>query len=226
MTWETILFLIVGSIAFYLSGKKFAVQNKVTGLDVLSYIPSLANDTFHFIGNQRFVFDSDGSGPAQNSILSVIPANNTLSAASFLGTVFMQTSPATSVALNVAGSITATGTITASSDERLKKEILPIRNALEKVKKMQGVHFFYKTDEDNESPQYGFVAQDLLKVAPELVKKNTDGYYAVAYGNTTALLVEAIKTQQKQIEELRKDICLLKKKTTDNKTAVQNDSCK
>lgn len=118
---------------------------------------------------------------------------------------------ATDTTIQVDGSITATGTITASSDIRMKKNITPILNALEKVSQISGVQFYYKKDTHNEYPQLGFVAQDLQKVAPELVRTDKNGYLSVAYGNATALLVEALKEQQKQIEALRLEVQQLKK---------------
>jgi hypothetical protein len=51
--------------------------------------------------------------------------------------------------------------------------------------------------------QIGFIAQDVEKIVPEVVVKDSEGKYGVAYGNLSALFVEAIKEQQKQIEDLK-----------------------
>jgi len=99
--------------------------------------------------------------------------------------------------------ITATGTVqgaevTATSDERLKSDIKTIDNALDKVINMRGVSYTKQAEKG-----VGVIAQEIEKVLPEVV---TDGEYkSVAYGNIVGVLIEAIKEQQKQIDELKKD---------------------
>ena len=96
------------------------------------------------------------------------------------------------------GTITAGGDITAFSDERLKSDIETIDNALDKVMSMRGVSYTKQAENG-----IGVIAQDIEKVLPEVV---TDGEYkSVAYGNIVGVLIEAIKEQQKQIDELKKD---------------------
>ena len=92
------------------------------------------------------------------------------------------------------GAITAAGNVTAYSDERLKENIQTLDG--KKVLQMRGVSF----TKDGEFGS-GVIAQELEKVAPELVQ---DGKYkSVAYGNITGYLIEAIKEQQKEIDELK-----------------------
>jgi hypothetical protein len=95
------------------------------------------------------------------------------------------------------GTITASGDITAFSDERLKSDIETINNALDKVMNMRGVSYTKQAEKG-----IGVIAQEIEKVLPEVVK---DGEYkSVAYGNIVGVLIEAIKEQQKQIDELKK----------------------
>ena len=103
--------------------------------------------------------------------------------------------------------MTVGGTVTASSDVRFKKNIETIQDALEKVLNMRGVTF-----ERLETPgtEIGVIAQEVEEVAPELVTTDGNGFKAVAYANITALLIEAIKEQQVQINELRDEIKKLK----------------
>lgn len=108
--------------------------------------------------------------------------------------------------LTVFGSITAGSFIYSSSDRALKTNIQPLQNSLDKVLKLQGVSFNLKSTGDK---SIGFIAQDVEKVLPELVS-GTEGNKAVAYGNIVAVLVEAIKEQQKQIDELKSQIQELK----------------
>ena len=101
---------------------------------------------------------------------------------------------------NLAGSFTATGDITAYSDARVKENIETLSNALESVKQMRGVTY-NKIGEEKQS--IGVIAQELEEVVPQLVHTNEEGMKSVAYGNITALLIEALKEQQEQIEELK-----------------------
>lgn len=90
-----------------------------------------------------------------------------------------------------------------SSDERLKENIKTIENAVDKVLSLRGVEFDFK---DTKKKQIGVIAQEIEKVIPEVVGENPDGYKGVQYGNLVGLLIEAIKEQQKQIEELKEKI--------------------
>jgi hypothetical protein len=98
---------------------------------------------------------------------------------------------------------TADGTLTTStSDVRLKENVTTLSDGLNKVVQLRGVNFNWKSDE-NKTTKIGFIAQEVQKVLPELVFVNpTDGYYGVNYAEMTAVLVEAVKEQQTQIERL------------------------
>ena len=62
----------------------------------------------------------------------------------------------------------------------------------------------------NDRKELGVIAQEVEKVLPELVTEK-DGIRSVAYGNITAVLIEAIKEQQSQIDELKNQVELLRK---------------
>ena len=98
---------------------------------------------------------------------------------------------------NLSGDFTATGNVTAYSDERLKSNIQTIENAVDTVKALRGVTF-----EKDGKPSLGVIAQEVHKVLPELVHVG-DEYMSVAYGNMVGVLIEAIKEQQAQIDELK-----------------------
>ena len=97
-----------------------------------------------------------------------------------------------------AGSITATQ-YTSTSDISLKENVSTIENALEKVISLRGVE--YDRIESGEH-QIGVIAQEVEKIIPEVVYG--DKIKSVAYANIVALLIEAIKEQQKEINELKK----------------------
>jgi hypothetical protein len=91
----------------------------------------------------------------------------------------------------------------ASSDIRLKDNILPIKNALEKVKKIGGYTFDWNNKQTTyEGHDVGVIAQEIEAVLPEVVTTRDNGYKAVKYEKLTALLIESIKEQQVQIERL------------------------
>lgn len=99
---------------------------------------------------------------------------------------------------------TFTGTVTApdfnsTSDIRFKSDIEKIDGALDKVSLINGYTF---TMNETEKRSTGVIAQEVEKVLPEAVG-GTDDHKTVAYGNMIGLLIEAIKEQQKQIEELK-----------------------
>jgi len=97
-----------------------------------------------------------------------------------------------------------------SSDISLKTGIgyLPGEETLSKVLKLQGVSFKWK---ESGKSSIGFIAQDVEKIFPELVNTDQNGLKSIQYGNLIAPLVESIKEQQKQIEQLRQEIEELKR---------------
>lgn len=124
------------------------------------------------------------------------------------GNILMNTSSDNGERLYVSGSIRATGSITANSDARLKKNIERIENALEKVGQISG--YTYNTIYD-ENRHAGVIAQEIDKVLPEIVNKGNDGLMGVEYGNISALLIEAIKEQKVLIESLQAKVEALSK---------------
>ena len=86
------------------------------------------------------------------------------------------------------------------SERSLKTNIQPMNNAIDTVKKMQGVTYDLKNSGKNE---VGFIADEMAQVVPEVVSFKEDGSAAgLDYGRLTSVLVEAIKAQQVQIEDL------------------------
>jgi len=117
-----------------------------------------------------------------------------------------------SYSLYVTGAIYATNNITAYSDRRVKENIVQIDGALEKVNKLTGV-YYNKIDDEKKNKEIGFIAQDVNEVVPELVTYAEDvDQYGVKYGNTTALLVEAVKELTQQVKDLKQEIDKMKEK--------------
>ena len=118
-----------------------------------------------------------------------------------IGWSYGQASPA--YALDVTGTIRASGDVIAYSDARVKENVETIPNALDKVKAMRGVGY-NKIGEERRS--VGVIAQELLEVLPEVVHQDEQGMYSVAYGNIVGVLIEAMKEQQSQINELKEKL--------------------
>ena len=95
---------------------------------------------------------------------------------------------------------------TSCSDIRLKKDIKPLKSALSTLGKLQGKSYRWK---DNNEPDIGLIAQELEKVIPELVKTDNKGYKSIVYQKLTAVLIEAIKEQQQEINNLSNRIAML-----------------
>ena len=108
-----------------------------------------------------------------------------------------------------------------TSDSTKKENVVPITDAIEKVKSINGVTYNLKSDdletslrEENEpvdsegekttlERNAGVFSQDVKRVLPEAVRTLEDGSEVVSYNDLVALLIEAVKEQQEQIEELQ-----------------------
>ena len=105
------------------------------------------------------------------------------------------------------------------SDKRLKENIKPIESALDKIIKLQGVTFDWKEkakDLDKEGNpidlqqwkhDIGFIAQDVQKVIPELIRENDNGMLSMRHQGIAPILLEAIKELKAEIEELKNKPC-------------------
>tara|TARA_R100000664_G_scaffold274_2_gene844 strand:- start:359 stop:3418 length:3060 start_codon:yes stop_codon:yes gene_type:complete len=94
------------------------------------------------------------------------------------------------------------------SDESLKSDVQVMNSALDTVMSLEGVEFTWN---DSGQRDFGFIAQNVEKVIPNAVHTATNGVQGVDYSRLTSVLVEAVKAQQVQIEDLKKTITNLKK---------------
>jgi hypothetical protein len=140
---------------------------------------------------------------ASDSASGVITfSNSTASTSKTTGAVIVTGGVGIGGALNVGGDVVAY----ASSDERLKDNIELISNPIEKVQSLKGVTWDWNDNADElqqSLPNVGVIAQDVEKVLPQLVTDRDNGFKGVDYAKLTGLLIEAIKDQQKQIDELK-----------------------
>ena len=165
--------------------------------DVTGVLPSanLDSDTAHLSGTQTF------SG-AKSFSSAVNIDSTTASTSKTTGALIVDGGVGVAGALNVGGDVVAF----ASSDERLKDNIELISNPIEKVQSLKGVTWNWNSNADElqqSLPNVGVIAQDVEKVLPQLVTDRDNGFKGVDYAKLTGLLIEAVKDQQKQIDELK-----------------------
>ena len=113
--------------------------------------------------------------------------------------------------LTVKGDVVAYGS---PSDRSLKENIKPIDSALDKVMKLQGVTFDWKPKEDvilDIKEDIGFIAQDVQKVVPELIRENSNGLLSMRHQGVAPILLEAIKELKAEIDLLKSKPCTCNK---------------
>ncbi len=150
------------------------------------------------------------TGSGNDGQLTVWGPSNTLEDVPFYaaGSNFgVGASPSGNYKLEVSGKVKSTG-INETSDQRLKKNISEIDNALDKVTSMRGVTYDWRRDEFpeknfSEGMQYGLIAQELEQIVPELVSTDNNGWKSIEYSHIVPLLIEAIKEQQQTIDHLQ-----------------------
>jgi hypothetical protein len=110
----------------------------------------------------------------------------------------------------VNGTLESTGDIVAyaSSDRRLKDEIIPISNPIEKISQIGGYSFIWNTEKQHiyKGKDYGVIAQEIEEILPELVDTRENGYKAVKYDRLVSLLIEGIKELSEEVKELKEKI--------------------
>ena len=119
-----------------------------------------------------------------------------------IGNFYIRDGSTTRFTFDDAGDFTATGNVTAYSDINLKEDIQLIPNALDKLKTLKGITYL-RNDLNDGIRHTGVIAQEVEKVLPEAVRTDENGVLSVAYGNMIGILIEAIKEQDKTINELK-----------------------
>ncbi len=179
MTSATITNATIGGLTYPTSDGSASQYIKTDGNGALSFgtvtLTTINNNT-----NNRIITGSDTA--------DTLEAESTLT---YDGSTLAVTG-----AITASTTITASGNITAFSDERLKTDVETIENALDKVMNLRGVTYTKSAEKG-----MGVIAQEVEKVIPEVVE---DGEYkSVAYGNLVGVLIEAIKDLKKEVEILK-----------------------
>jgi hypothetical protein len=89
------------------------------------------------------------------------------------------------------------------SDENLKEAIVPLSGSLQGIRRLNSYNYFWKDRKKDSAKQYGFMAQEVEKVFPELVHTNRQGIKSVSYTHFVPILLESVKEQQVMIDEMK-----------------------
>ena len=149
---------------------------------------SISGGTGITYNNSTGVINCDINTPAEVGLSSLSSNGNSLSGN-----------------FSVSGAITATGNVTAFSDERLKENVETIEGALDKVSQMRGVTYNYKSDLNDGQRGTGVIAQEMQQVMPEVVEEGE--YLSVAYGNIVGVLIEAVKELKAELDKCKCKKC-------------------
>jgi hypothetical protein len=215
--------ITIGSTSTTLGGTSTTIAG-LTSVTSTTFVGALTGNasTATTLATARTINGTSFNGGADITIPNLVSGSSqiTLSSTTGYGTVINQNLLTTSnvqhnslgigmAASATAGRIDATNDVVAysSSDIRFKENIKPIENALEKISKISGNTYDWK--EENkiehgyEGNDVGVIAQEIEAVLPQLVQTRESGFKAVKYDKLVALLIEGIKEQQKQIDELK-----------------------
>lgn len=112
------------------------------------------------------------------------------------------------------------------SDKRLKQNVNPLSNTLSSILQLQGVSFYWEENLVHQlnlpnARQVGFIAQEVEQVYPELVANDSLGYKSVDYAMFSPILVEAIKEQQTQLNDLQQQNSQLEERIDELEKLVQ-----
>ncbi len=138
-------------------------------------------------GGATYFLNQSGRGPGGIIIGEVDAANNVKQ----------------NLVIEYNGNATLAGVLTQNSDERLKKNIHQLSPSLENLQQLNGYTYDWIDKGKDKEQQIGLLAQEVQKIYPQLVKTAVDGTLSVNYSGLVPVLIEGIKEQQKQIDQLK-----------------------
>ncbi|HYX07872.1 MAG TPA: tail fiber domain-containing protein [Bacteroidales bacterium] len=191
-------------------------------VNILFFVVINNHAQFKIISNGEVRLWTNNMGPYDNSMITY--TNNDYSKAYIVSRNGTQT-----FMVHGRGRCYSTGFIT-MSDSTSKINIKPIDNALNRLMHLNGVTYSFKNEIDegiscdtcikrlsSDKMLMGLIAQNVMNYAPEAVDSYEDGKLGVQYGALVGLLIESIKEQQNEIEQLQKVVLLQEDKLVKNK---------
>ena len=146
------------------------------------------------------------SGSNQTNITSINQNLGTSTTGVQFASLGIGTAPDATYELKIQGDVAASGDIVAyyQSDKRLKDNIRPIQNALDKVNELGGYTFDWNEElqKARQGHDIGVIAQEVQSVLPEVVVERDNGYLGVDYQKLVPVLIEAIKELSAKVKEL------------------------
>jgi hypothetical protein len=153
-------------------------------------------------GNTALGAGAGSNVTTANNVICIGAAGNDVDNSCYIGQIFSSTVSASAVFVNSNGRL---GTMTSS--KRFKQDIKPMDNVSEALYSLKPVSFRYKKEFDPAgTSQLGLVAEDVEKIAPELVVRDKDGKaYSVRYDQVNAMLLNEFLKEHQKVEDLKKD---------------------
>ncbi|TYZ69269.1 hypothetical protein PybrP1_000642 [[Pythium] brassicae (nom. inval.)] len=128
--------------------------------------------------------------------------------------------------ITVDGPVMGSGAYVDASDARFKRDVAPIRGALELLGALEGVEYAYRADEFpakrfSRARELGLIAQDVEQVLPQVVVEDARGFKYVAYARLVPVVVEALKQLRRETAELKASVDTLRGDVTTLKQLVE-----
>jgi len=161
-------------------------------------------------GSNKLYIDNTESDPNKTLVWGDFERNH-LRFNAFVGVL---KEPVDGIAMDINGNLRINEELITGSDIRFKTSVEPLNHALDRISRLRGVSYEWNREafpgkHFREGKHIGLIAQEVEQVVPELVETGADGYKAVNYNKLPALLVEAVKEQQAQIEAQEERIRIL-----------------
>lgn len=179
------------------------------GAGAASYTSGISAITVDAYGRVTAVTGSAGYTTNAGTVTSVAAGSyltgGTITTTGTLAVDATTTATASKIAARDASANIYANDFYATSDARLKKDIVEIQNALATIEKINGVQFKWNelaNDPDKEKVQVGVIAQEVEAVAPEIVNTNDDGFKSVSYDKLVPLLIQAVKELSEKVKQL------------------------